>query len=221
YYSKTTYYRLYIAELYPEYNKVIYIDSDTVVQGDISELYNTDVSDYPIGAVRDRFMEAKYYRRYNIPKGTPVFNAGIMLINLANWRETGLHKKALDYSAETGLNDQISLNTLLRGNWLPLDYRWNMVTGYYRRYYNYAMNKLYPFPFANVTERIKDPYILHTTGSKKLSDYSYKYLFAEEYFRYLDMTPWRGYKPTDKNILTACDRIYNRVRIKIIDAINK
>jgi lipopolysaccharide biosynthesis glycosyltransferase len=36
YYSKTTYYRFFIAEMFPQYSKAIYIDSDTIVQGDIS-----------------------------------------------------------------------------------------------------------------------------------------------------------------------------------------
>ena len=39
YYSKTTYFRLFIAEMFPQYSKAIYIDSDTVVQGDISRMY--------------------------------------------------------------------------------------------------------------------------------------------------------------------------------------
>ena len=39
YYSKTTYYRLFIAEMFPQYQKAVYIDSDTVVQGDISRMY--------------------------------------------------------------------------------------------------------------------------------------------------------------------------------------
>ena len=40
YYTKTTYFRLFIAEMFPQYQKAIYIDSDTVVQGDISKLYD-------------------------------------------------------------------------------------------------------------------------------------------------------------------------------------
>ena len=41
YFSNTTYYRLFIPNLYPQYDKVIYLDGDIVVLGDISELYNT------------------------------------------------------------------------------------------------------------------------------------------------------------------------------------
>ena len=39
YYTKTTYFRLFIAEMFPMYDKAIYIDSDTVVRSDISELF--------------------------------------------------------------------------------------------------------------------------------------------------------------------------------------
>ena len=46
YYTNTTYFRLFIPNLYPQYDKVIYLDGDTVVLGDISELYNIDMGEY-------------------------------------------------------------------------------------------------------------------------------------------------------------------------------
>ena len=45
YYSNTTYFRLFIAEMFPSLDKAIYIDSDTVVTGDISELFEYDISE--------------------------------------------------------------------------------------------------------------------------------------------------------------------------------
>lgn len=50
YYTKTTYFRLFIADMFPGYDKAIYLDSDTVVPGDISKLYDTDLGDYYVGA---------------------------------------------------------------------------------------------------------------------------------------------------------------------------
>ncbi|MGN1300727.1 MAG: glycosyltransferase, partial [Clostridia bacterium] len=43
YYTNTTYFRLFLPDLYPQYDKVLYLDSDIIVLGDISELYNTDM----------------------------------------------------------------------------------------------------------------------------------------------------------------------------------
>ena len=56
YYSKTTYYRLFIAEMFTEYSKAIYIDSDTIVQGDISKLYLIDIKDAYVGACHEQAM---------------------------------------------------------------------------------------------------------------------------------------------------------------------
>ena len=56
YYSNTTYYRMFIAEMFPELDKAIYIDSDTIVQGDISEMYDTDISAYHVAACHEQVM---------------------------------------------------------------------------------------------------------------------------------------------------------------------
>ena len=44
---------LFIPSIFPEYDKVIYLDSDIVVNCDIAELYNKDMGDNIIGAVKD------------------------------------------------------------------------------------------------------------------------------------------------------------------------
>ena len=54
YYNMTTYFRFFIAEMFPEYDKAIYLDSDTVVQGDISELYRTELGDCWVGACHEQ-----------------------------------------------------------------------------------------------------------------------------------------------------------------------
>ena len=53
YYTKTTYFRLFIPDLYPQYDKVLYLDSDIVVLGDIAELYNTNIKGNLVAAVPD------------------------------------------------------------------------------------------------------------------------------------------------------------------------
>ena len=53
YFTLTIFFRLFIADMFPEYDKGIYLDSDIVVPGDISELYNIDLGNNIIGASRD------------------------------------------------------------------------------------------------------------------------------------------------------------------------
>ena len=49
YFSNATYYRILIPDMYPQYDKVIYLDADTVVLEDIAILYNTDMGDNLVG----------------------------------------------------------------------------------------------------------------------------------------------------------------------------
>ena len=133
YYSKTTYYRLFIAEMYPEYNKAIYIDSDTIVQGDISEFYNTDIKDAYVGACHEQVMlqvdEFGVYAekvvgvsRYNF------FNAGILLINCDQFRLKFVLDKFLDYLHYYNFvvtQDEDYLNLICKDHVYWIDQRWN------------------------------------------------------------------------------------------------
>lgn len=101
YYSKTTYFRIFIAEMYPELDKAIYIDSDTVVLGDISELYAVDIKDNYVGACNEQAMiQVDTYGTYaeqvvGIDRRN-FFNAGMLLINCEQFRKN----KVLDQFAK-------------------------------------------------------------------------------------------------------------------------
>lgn len=92
YYTKVTYFRFFIAEMFPQYDKAIYIDSDVIVPGDISEFYNTDLGDKIIGACNEQAMiQVDIFGRYvNENLGLDryhYFNAGHILINCELFRE--------------------------------------------------------------------------------------------------------------------------------------
>lgn len=133
YYSKTTYYRLYIAELYPEYSKVIYIDSDTVVQGDISELYNTDIGDCFVGACHEQAMVqteefGKYVESVVGINRHNFFNAGLLLINCDEFRAHLVLDKFIHYLNTYNFvvtQDEDYLNLICKDHVYWLDQRWN------------------------------------------------------------------------------------------------
>lgn len=92
YYSKTTYYRLFIAEMFKQYDKAIYIDSDTVVLGDISEFYNHEIGSCYVGACNEQAMVQEdaygtYVERVLGIDRNNFFNAGILLINCDQFRK--------------------------------------------------------------------------------------------------------------------------------------
>ena len=133
YYSNTTYYRMFIADMYPELERAIYIDSDTVVTGDISELYAYDISNYDIAACREQVMvQEDVYGTY-VEKCLGIdrngyFNAGILFINCNRFRE----KKVLeDFVRLLGIynfrvtQDEDYLNVICRDHVLWIPQTWN------------------------------------------------------------------------------------------------
>lgn len=133
YYSKTTYYRLFIAEMFPEYTKAIYIDSDTVVQGDISKLYHTDIGDSYLGACHEQAMvQVDEYGTY-VEKVIGIsrhnfFNAGVLLINCEQFRLRAVLDKFIEYLHIYNFvvtQDEDYLNLICKDHVYWLDQRWN------------------------------------------------------------------------------------------------
>ena len=133
YYSKTTYYRLFIAEMFPEYDKAIYIDSDTVVQGDISELYKINTDDAHVGACHEQAMlqEDVYGTYVEKVVGVPrynFFNAGILVINCDRFRIRFVLDKFIEYLHMYNFvvtQDEDYLNLICKDHVYWLDQRWN------------------------------------------------------------------------------------------------
>lgn len=134
YYTATTYYRIFIANMFPEYDKVLYVDSDTIVREDIAGLYQYDLGKKYIGAIRDQLVvQTDIYGDYvekvlGISRGG-YFNAGVVLINCDQFRKQHLLNQfieLLDTYTFVVAQDQDYLNTLCKDNVLWLDPRWNV-----------------------------------------------------------------------------------------------
>ena len=136
YYSKTTYYRLFIAEMHTEYDKAIYIDADTIVQGDISRLYETNVNGYYLAACHEQAMlQVDEYGTY-VEKCVGVsrynfFNAGVLLINCEEFRMRFVLDRfirCLQIYDFVVTQDEDYLNLICKDHVLFLDQRWNTET---------------------------------------------------------------------------------------------
>ena len=133
YYSKTTYFRLFIAEMFLEYDKAIYIDSDTVVLEDISKLYDVELKDNYVGACNEQAMvQTEVYGNY-VEKVMGIsrheyFNAGILLINCKLFREEKVLEKFINLLGVYTFvvtQDQDYLNVICHNRVLWLDQGWN------------------------------------------------------------------------------------------------
>ncbi|MCQ2412354.1 MAG: 1-acyl-sn-glycerol-3-phosphate acyltransferase [Sphaerochaetaceae bacterium] len=133
YYSKTTYYRLFIADMHPEFDKAIYIDSDTIIQGDVADLFDIDIADYVLGACHEQAMvQVDEYGTY-VEKCLGLdrnlyFNAGLLLINCVAFRERNVLDRFINilqvYDCVV-TQDEDYLNLLCKDHTLFIDQRWN------------------------------------------------------------------------------------------------
>lgn len=133
YYSKTTYYRLFIAEMFTQYNKAIYIDSDTIVQGDISSLYQTEIGDRYLGACHEQAMVqvdgyGTYVERVLGFDRNLFFNAGMILINCEQFRKHQVLRRFMELLGTYNFvvtQDEDYLNVICKDWVYWLDQRWN------------------------------------------------------------------------------------------------
>lgn len=136
YFSMTTYFRLFISNLYPQYNKAIYLDSDIVLLTDVANLYNEDIGDNLVGAVPDDIIQQnKVFQEYvekvvGVASYKNYFNAGMLIMNLDQLRKNKFQEKFL-YLLETVkysvVQDQDYLNRICKGRVKLLDMTWNVM----------------------------------------------------------------------------------------------
>ena len=67
-------------------DKLLYLDVDMMIDGDISELFNIDIQDYEYAAVKEKYGCVFIRPDY--------INAGMLLLNMKKIKETGLLEKA-------------------------------------------------------------------------------------------------------------------------------
>lgn len=136
YFSMTTYFRLFIASLYPQYNKAIYLDSDIVVLRDIAELYNIDLGDNLVGAVPDDIIQKnKVFQEYvekvvGVSSYRNYFNAGVLVMNLEELRNYHFEEKfvyLLGTVKYAIIQDQDYLNRICKGRVKLIDFGWNIM----------------------------------------------------------------------------------------------
>ena len=133
-FSIVTYYRLFIASLFPQYKKILYLDCDLVVLGDIAELYHTDMGDNIIAAAAEEFVRNTPEFREYADKALGVnpddyINAGVLLMNLEAYRNCDIENKFVKMITEYDFDlldpDQAVLNYLCRGKIHFLENGWN------------------------------------------------------------------------------------------------
>ena len=127
------YYRAFIARMFLQYDKGIYIDSDTILTGDIGELFDMDLGDNVIAARPDlKVAMVPEFIDY-VEKGLGIphkdyVNSGVLLMDLKKLRKIHYITRMTDLikeDADLVAPDQDYLNTILKGKIKHLGKEWN------------------------------------------------------------------------------------------------
>ena len=113
-YTPFAFLRLFADKVKDLPNKIIYLDTDIMINGNIQNLYNIDISNYELGVVLDRY--GRFFIRPNY------FNSGMLLMNLKKIKETNLLEKVRNmcFNKKMSFPDQSALNKFCKNKlYLP------------------------------------------------------------------------------------------------------
>lgn len=213
YINLTTYFRLVIQDKLPDIDKVIYLDCDTIVNGSLKELWNTEMGDYAVAGVRDRVNDSiRLYNRLRYPIHDGYINAGVLLINLKKWREIHVFDRAKEIAKAMPKalknHDQDIINILFHDNKQILPFRYNLLEYYlYVEEWLYLDRKYYP----EIIDACKNPAIIHFCMPQKPWHYECINPFKDLYYKYRKMTPWPEVELTHK-----IQRLSRKQKVKML-----
>lgn len=186
-----TYYRLLLPLILPEkIDKILYLDADIIVRGNLMPFYDSDIEGYAVGAVTDMSSGLiTMFNRLRYSERLGYFNAGVLLINLKYWREHNIFGEcfefAKNYPDRIKFHDQDILNYVLRERkkFFPLTY-------------NFQDTFMYDLPSISL-EKYEDE-LLATEKNPVVIHYIMKPWFKKcihpykgEFLKYKALTKWR------------------------------
>ena len=199
--SRAAYARLLIADLLPAgLARILYLDCDIICTGALRPLWQMAEAMPLMGMVPDRTGE-RWKARLGLPAEAPYFNSGVLLINLAAWRERAIAGKIIGWMAanpdKLALADQDAINACLWAEITPLSDRWNLQIG----------RDSGPLPAARLNEAV----LLHYTSAHKPWRFRFRGLGAGIFLQHKRQSPWRFKPPTFRLVYRLRKSLNKRV----------
>jgi lipopolysaccharide biosynthesis glycosyltransferase len=206
--SIATYFRLLLPSVLPLLiSRVLFLDSDIVIIGPLDELWNTAMNNYPVAAVTDRNLDMQR-KRLGMASEAPYFNAGVMLIDLDQWRNERILERGIDFAKSNADKldnwDQDVLNHLFENRVQLVHQRWNAMS------HLWGLDPAWIKAQGGLTieeqEAHDNPAVIHFAGGgfAKPWNYNCPHPRKADYRQVLSLTPWStisldGMPPSDQS----------------------
>lgn len=205
-YTLDSWNRLWVEEFFRnDVDRVLYLDGDVVVVGSIAPLWHADLEGHLIGAVDIPGAQVGVLR-LGLGAEDGYFNAGVLLINLREWRKARVLDTLVKYIREHPEQmvytlDQDALNACLYDRKKRLDPIWNAVWTFYQ--------EIEPVPISRTElESVRSQaHIIHFNNQPKPWSYFCVHPRRAEYQKYLSMTEWRNFVPADRTPLNRLRKL--------------
>jgi hypothetical protein len=193
--------------IFEGFERVLYIDGDSIINGDIYELYSSDFCGMLLAAVQDNNAVSTDTTFYFQDRKWQYFNAGVLLFNLKKIREQNIYDICREaapvlYEKYSNRNwiwrvDQDILNFAFDGKVKPVDWKYNVML-------LEQWQKLLPQPLSVSSEAITNPVIVHYTGLilRDIEELIKPILnpFWKLYYKYKKLTPLYDKEAEDRKI---------------------
>ena len=195
--SIAAYHRIFLPTLLDEQiERVLYLDGDIVVRGDLLPFFQTDLGDNLMGVIADGGPSVKDFASWlPYPAELGYFNSGVLLLDLKRCREFQLLERCIECfktCPTLRYDDQDVLNVVLAGKVKFMPLRYNAMGHYYR--VSYA-RRLRPLTEEEM-EMLRHAVVVHFTGpTDKPWRWRSLHPFRHDYFAHLARTPWAKTSP--------------------------
>ena len=196
-------YKFSIPDLFPELDKILYMDGDTITKKDLTELWKNDISGCFAGVVVDSGV--LYSQSRTVKRFPQYFNSGVLLLNLQQMRDENCTERLIECKKsenESTLVDQNVLNTIFedRVRFLPLTYNF-LFTNLTRAAERYTektlvegIRKQYDVSYSSIGEIMENAVVVHFSSRdkpwKKMDN-----LWHDEWFAIYQSLIDRGFFP--------------------------
>jgi lipopolysaccharide biosynthesis glycosyltransferase len=190
-------------EIIPE-TKVIYLDSDILVEDDLSDLYSFDLKEHSIAGATDPIGAST--TKANIKSKETYINGGVLLLDLAKLKTEKFTQKAIELfkamEKELTWADQCLINIYFEKNKRIFEPQWNYLVYY---------QQLKPNDFVELVQTKKNK-ILHFVGNTKPWHRWANQTLLEYYWNYAKKVPWVNFKITECETVNQHLAFSNRLK---------
>lgn len=185
--------KLYAADLYPEVDKMLYVDADMICLGSLKPIESVDMTDCYIAAPTDEQEAKKHKQRLDLPHDAFYGCAGLVWFNLDKWRKEHVRRKCFAYFNSPAHRDIIKwgeqdvLNRVCQGYIRELPIIYNMFSCYWLHHGRNIPERYR----ANIAKYKQNTVIIHYIDSCKPWFKDNHFPLKKYYWQYHRLTPWK------------------------------